>query len=75
MIPVLRKVAQLNVKYRKKWGSIIQVDVCIGAPPDEVTAWHAQGVPLFINFSVLYSKKKDVKLFEVEKTEFLTVNC
>ena len=41
MIPELRKVAQLNIKYRKKWGSIIQVDVCIRAPPDEVTAWHA----------------------------------
>ena len=36
MIPVLRKVAQLNIKYRKKRGPII--DVCTGAPPDEVTA-------------------------------------
>ena len=33
---VLRKVAQLNIKNRKKWGPII--DVCAGAPPDEVTA-------------------------------------
>ena len=31
IIPVLRKVAQLNIKYRKKWGPII--DVCTGAPP------------------------------------------
>ena len=36
MIPVLRKVAQLNIKYRKKGGSITYV--CTGAPPDEVTA-------------------------------------
>ena len=34
MIPALRKVAQLNIKYRKQWGPII--DVCTGAPPDEV---------------------------------------
>ena len=36
MIHVLRKVAQLNIKYRKNGGTII--DVCTGAPPDEVTA-------------------------------------
>ena len=36
MIPVLRKVAQLNIKYRKKSGPII--DVCTGAPPDKVMA-------------------------------------
>ena len=36
MIPVLRKVAQLNIKYRKKWGPLI--DVCPRTPPDEVTA-------------------------------------
>ena len=36
MIPVLRKVAQLNIKYRKKWGPII--DICTGASFDEVTA-------------------------------------
>ena len=36
MISVLRKVAQLNIKYRKKEGLII--DVCTGTPPDEVTA-------------------------------------
>ena len=36
MIPVLRKVAQLNIKYRKNGDHII--DVCTGAPPDEVTA-------------------------------------
>ena len=36
MIPVLRKVAESNVKYKKNGGFII--DVCIGAPPDEVTA-------------------------------------
>ena len=36
MIPVLRKVTQLNIKYRKKGGPII--DVCTGASPDEVSA-------------------------------------
>ena len=36
MILVLRKVVQLNVKYRKKNGGPI-IDVCTGAPPDEVT--------------------------------------
>ena len=36
MIPVLRKVAHLNIKYRKNGSPII--DVCTGAPPDEVTA-------------------------------------
>ena len=36
MISVLRKIAQLNVKYRKKGGPII--DVCTGVPPDEVRA-------------------------------------
>ena len=36
MIPMLRKVAQSNIKYRKNGGPII--DVCIRAPPDEVTA-------------------------------------
>ena len=36
MIPVLRKEAQLNIKYRKKGDPII--DVCTGTPPDEVTA-------------------------------------
>ena len=36
MFPVLRKVAQLNIMYRKKWGPII--DICTGTPPDEVTA-------------------------------------
>ena len=36
MIFVLRKVPQLNIKYIKKWGSI--VDVCTGAPPDKVMA-------------------------------------
>ena len=36
MIPVLRKVAQLNIKFRKNGVTII--DVCSGAPPDEVTA-------------------------------------
>ena len=35
MIPVLRKVAQLNIKYRKNGVSMI--DVCTGAPPGEVT--------------------------------------
>ena len=39
MIPVLRKVAQLNIKCGKN-GSLI-TDVCIGAPPDKITplAW------------------------------------
>ena len=36
MIPVLRKVAQLNIKYRKNGGLIL--DVCTGPPPDKVTA-------------------------------------
>ena len=36
MIFVLRKVAQLNNKYRKKWRPII--DVYTGAPLDKVTA-------------------------------------
>ena len=36
MIAVLRKVAQLNIKYRKNGGPII--DVCTGAPSDKVTA-------------------------------------
>ena len=36
MIYVLRKVSQLNIKYRKNGYPII--DVCTGAPPDEVTA-------------------------------------
>ena len=36
MIPVLRKLTQLNIKYRKNVGPII--DVCTGAPPDEATA-------------------------------------
>ena len=36
MIPVLRKVSQLNIKNRKKWETII--DVCAGAPPGKVTA-------------------------------------
>ena len=34
MIPVLRNVAQLNIKYRKNGAPY----VCTGAPPDEVTA-------------------------------------
>ena len=36
MIPVLRKVAQLNIKQQKNGGPII--DVYTGAPPDEVTS-------------------------------------
>ena len=36
MIPVLRKVAQLNIGYKKSGGAII--DICIGAQPDEVSA-------------------------------------
>ena len=36
MIPVLRKIAQLNIKYKKNGGLII--DVCTWAPPDKVTA-------------------------------------
>ena len=36
MIRVLRKVAQLNIKYRQNGSPII--DVCTGATPDEVTA-------------------------------------
>ena len=36
MIPVLRKVVHLNIKHRKNGGPII--DVCTGAPPDDVTA-------------------------------------
>ena len=36
MIPVLRKVAQLNIKYKKNGGPII--DVCTGALPDKVMA-------------------------------------
>ena len=36
MIPVLQKVAQLNVLYKKMGGPIM--DVCTGAPSDEVTA-------------------------------------
>ena len=39
MIPVSRKVVQLNIKYRK-WGPII--DVCTGAPPDKVTVLMVQ---------------------------------
>ena len=42
MIPVLRKVAQLNIKYRKNGVSII--DVCTGAAPDEVTALASSNV-------------------------------
>ena len=37
MIPVLRKVAQFNVKYRKKNRSPV-IDAWTGAPPDQVTA-------------------------------------
>ena len=38
MILVLRKVAQLNIKYRKKWETPLpRIYVCTGAPPDEVT--------------------------------------
>ena len=36
MIPVLRKVAQLNIKHRKSGGTI--VDVCTWASPNEVIA-------------------------------------
>ena len=36
MIPVLRKIAQLNIKYRKKWGPH-NIDACTGVPPDKVT--------------------------------------
>ena len=36
MIPVLKKVAQLNIKYRKNEGPII--NVFIRVPPHEVTA-------------------------------------
>ena len=36
MISVLRKVAQLNIQYKKKWG--LKIDVCTGVPPDEITA-------------------------------------
>ena len=36
MIPVLTKVAQLNIKYTKHSDPIF--DVCTGAPPDEVKA-------------------------------------
>ena len=36
MIPVFRKVVQLNIKYRKKWGPHNR---CLhGDPPDEITA-------------------------------------
>ena len=36
MIPVLRKVAQLNIKYRKKWGPHNR---CLQwGPPDKVMA-------------------------------------
>ena len=37
MISVLRKVAQLNIKYKKENDGAI-IDVCTGAPPNEVTA-------------------------------------
>ena len=30
MIPVLRKVAQLNIKFRKKWGP--KINVASGTP-------------------------------------------
>ena len=40
MISVLKKVAQLNIKYRKKWGPII--DVCSRAPPDKITALYVK---------------------------------
>ena len=36
MIPVLRIVVKINIKYKKKWGPII--NVCTVAPPDKVTA-------------------------------------
>ena len=36
MISVLRKLAQLNIKYKKNGSPII--DVCTGARPDEITA-------------------------------------
>ena len=36
MIPVLRKVAQLNIQTEKNGGPII--DICTGAQPDKVTA-------------------------------------
>ena len=36
MIPVFRKVVQLNIKYKKKWGPHNR---CLhGDPPDEITA-------------------------------------
>ena len=38
MTPVLRKASQLNIKYRENGGPII--DVCLGAPTEEVTALH-----------------------------------
>ena len=41
MISVLRKVAQLNITYRKNGGP--DRDVCTGAPPDEVTALNNTG--------------------------------
>ena len=42
MIPVLRKVAQLNIKYRKKWEPHNR---CLHrAPPDEVTVLSASNL-------------------------------
>ena len=58
MIPVLRKVAQLNITY-KKWGLIR--DVCTGTPFDEVTALVISASKLnhlqFFNKSILNAYK------------------
>ena len=65
MIPGLRKVDQLNIKYIKKWGPII--DVCTGAPPDEITAQsmtsrYHQSKNIAVNSSITCNLESTVKL-------------
>ena len=38
MIPVLKKVAQLNIKQATEQNGTLIIDVCTGAPPNEATA-------------------------------------
>ena len=58
MVPELRKVAQLNIKWKKKWVPL--TDVCTGAPPGKVTALRRSIIPLLSSgFSVLLPEAED----------------
>ena len=79
MIPVLRKVVQLNIKYRKNRSPII--DVCTGTPPDEVMALgNAFKKQSFVNFCfeiliTFFNYLKKFKLYLMLRQISQDVNC